>query len=66
MKIDFRQLVDHRLSGLQWDAGRQNRLLASLEPKGGTTMKKKLTMTLALAAALVMMASVALAAAMLS
>ncbi len=62
MKIDFRQLVDHRLSGLQWDAGRQNRLLASLEPKGGTTMKKKLTMTLALAAALVMVASVAVAA----
>lgn len=62
MKNDFRQLVDRNLSGLRWDEPRRQRVLSSLEPEGGTTMKRKLTMALALAAALVMMASVAVAA----
>lgn len=62
MKNDFKQLVDRSLSGLHWDEARQARVLASLEPEGGTTMKRKMTMALALAAALVMMCSVAVAA----
>lgn len=66
MKNDFRQLVDRNLSGLQWDEQRQARVLASLEPKGGTTMKRKLTMSLALAVAMVMLASVAVAAVVLT
>lgn len=66
MKNDFRQLVDRNLSGLQWDEQRQARVLASLEPKGGTTMKRKLTMSLALALAMVMLASVAVAAVVLN
>lgn len=66
MKNDFRQLVDHNLSGLRWDERRKQRVLHSLEPEGGTTMKRKLTMTLALAAALMMIASVAVAAVVLS
>lgn len=65
MKNDFRQLVDRNLSGLRWDERRRQRVLHALDPKGGTTMKRKITMTLALAAALVMMASVAVAAVML-
>lgn len=66
MKNDFRQLVDHDLSGLRWDKQRQARVLASLEPRGGTTMKRKLTMSLALALAMVMLASVAVAAVVLT
>lgn len=62
MKNDFKQLVDQNLSGLHWDERRQARVLRALEPEGGTTMKRKMTMVLALAAALVMMASVAVAA----
>lgn len=62
MKNDFKQLVDQNLSGLQWDAGRQQQVLNALEPEGGTTMKRKWTMALALVAALVMLASVAVAA----
>lgn len=63
---DFQQLVDRNLSGLQWDERRKQRVLHALEPEGGTTMKRKLTITLALAAALVMITSVALAAAVLN
>lgn len=66
MKNDFRQLVDRNLSGLRWDGQRQARVLASLEPKGGTTMKRKLTMALALALAMLMLASVAVAAVVLT
>ena len=66
MKNDFRQLVDRNLSGLRWDETRQARVLRALEPEGGTSMKRKMTVSLALAAALVMLASVALAAAVLN
>lgn len=66
MKNDFRQLVDRNLSGLRWDGQRQARVLASLEPKGGTTMKRKLTMSLAFALAMLMLASVAVAAVVLT
>lgn len=62
MKNDFKQLVDRNLSGLRWDERRQARVLRALEPEGGTSMKRKMTMAIALAAALVMMASVAVAA----
>ncbi len=65
MKTDFRQLVDRELSGLRWDEARQARVLASLEPKGGTSVKRKMTMSLAFALVLMMMASVALAATLL-
>ena len=41
MKNDFKQLVDRNLSGLHWDEARQARVLASLEPEGGTAMKRK-------------------------
>lgn len=66
MKTDFRQLVDRDLSGLRWDEARQARVLASLEPKGGTSVKRKMTMSLAFALVLMMMASVALAAVVLN
>ncbi len=66
MKTDFRQLVDRDLSGLRWDEERQARVLASLEPKGGTSVKRKMTMSLAFALVLMMMASVALAAVVLN
>lgn len=66
MKNDFRQLVDRNLSGLQWNEQRQARVLASLEPKGGTTMKRKLTMALAMTVAMVMLVSVAVAAVVLT
>ena len=66
MKNDFRQLVDRNLSGLRWDETRQARVLRALEPEGGTSMKRKMTVSLALAAALVMLASVALAAVVLN
>ena len=62
MKNDFRQLVDRNLSGLCWDAGRQRKVLCALDMEGGTAMKRKWTTVLALAAALTLMASVALAA----
>lgn len=62
MNNEFRQLVDRRLSGLQWDEQRTRRVLHALEPEGGTIMKKKLTLSLALLAAIVLMASIALAA----
>lgn len=62
MKIDLKQLVDRDLSGLQWDEARQARVLAALEPKGGTTVKRKMTFSIALALVLVMMASAAVAA----
>lgn len=65
MKNEFRQLVDRNLSGLHWDEARQARVLRALEPRGGTTMKRKITMSLALGLALVLMASVALAAVVL-
>ena len=54
MKNDFKQLVDRNLSGLHWDEARQARVLASLEPEGGTTMKRKMTMALVLAAILML------------
>ena len=66
MKNDLKQLVDRNLSGLRWDERRQDRVLGALEAEGGTTMKRKLTMSLALAAAVVMMCSVAVAAVVLS
>lgn len=62
MKNEFQQLVDRRLSGLQWDERRTQRVLRSLEPEGGTIMKRKMTLSLALVAAIVLMASIALAA----
>lgn len=62
MKNEFQQLVDRRLSGLQWDEEHARRVLAALEPEGGTIMKKKLTLSLALVTTIVLMASVAFAA----
>lgn len=62
MKNEFQQLVDRRLSGLQWDEGRTRRVLSALEPGGGTIMKRKLPLSFALVTAIVLMASVALAA----
>ena len=64
MKNDFKQLVDRDLSGLRWDEARQARVLAALEPKGGTTMNNKMRLVLAFALVLLMMASVAMAAVM--
>ena len=66
MKNNFKQLVDRDLSGLQWDEARQQRVLAALEPKGGTTVKRKMTVSLVFALVLMMMASVAFAAAVLT
>lgn len=62
MKNEFQQLVDRRLSGLQWDERRARRVLAALESEGGTIMKRKLTLSIALVTVIVLMASVALAA----
>lgn len=61
MKTDFKQLVDRNLSGLQWDGQRQARVLASLEPEGGTTMKRKMTMSLVFAIVLVLITMTAVA-----
>lgn len=66
MKTDFKQLVDRDLSGLRWDEARQARVLAALEPKGGTTMNNKMRLVLVFALVLLMMASVAMAAVMVS
>lgn len=55
-------IVNRRLSFLEWDEQRTRRVLSALEPEGGTIMKKKLTLSLALVAAIVLMVSVALAA----
>lgn len=54
MKNDFKQLVDRNLSGLHWDERRQARVLRALEPEGGTSMKRKMTMAIALAAILML------------
>lgn len=62
MKNEFRQLVDRRLSSLQWDERRTRRVLQALEPEGGKVMKRKLTLSLALMMAIALMASVAFAA----
>lgn len=62
MKNDFQQLVDRRLSGLQWDEQRARRVLSALEPEGGSIMKKKLTLSLSFALILIAMASIAFAA----
>lgn len=61
MKTDFRQLVDRDLSGLRWDEARQARVLASLEQKGGTSVKRKMTLGLVLAIILVLTAMTAVA-----
>ena len=66
MKNDFRQLVDRDLSGLRWDAKRQQKVLRALEPEGGTTMKRKMTMALALAVILMLGAMTAVAIELLS
>lgn len=62
MKNEFRQLVDRRLSDLQWDEQRTRRVLQALEPEGGKVMKRKLTLSLVLVTAIALMASVAFAA----
>lgn len=59
MKTDFRQLVDRDLSGLRWDEARQARVLASLDPKGGTSVKRKMSLGLVFAIILVLTAMTA-------
>lgn len=66
MKNDLKQLVDRDLSGLRWDERRRARVLLALDEKGGTTMKRKFTLTIAIALALMLTASVALAAVVLN
>ena len=62
MSNPFRPLVDRRLSELHWDEQHSLQVLRALDAKGGTIMKKKLSLSFALVAAIVLMASIALAA----
>lgn len=55
-------IVNRRLSFLEWDRQRTQRVLQAIEPEGGIFMKRKLTLTLALVAIIVLTVSVAFAA----
>lgn len=55
-------IVDRRLSFLEWDRQRTRRVLQALDPEGGIFMKRKLTLTLALVAVIVLTVSAAFAA----